>query len=211
MKELKFGSVLVFTNCLVPLVLLAWDGYHHHLGSNPLEFITHATGTLTLIFLLLTLATTPARKLTGFNWLGRHRRQLGLYALFYCTLHFLAYIWFDKSFDLRRIAEDVARRYFILVGFTSFVLMIPLAVTSTNAMIRRLGGKRWNRLHKLTYLTAIGGVLHYYLLVKADTTKPLLFAAAFALLLGYRLLTAYLPRPTSPKPIKPNTQTPTLE
>jgi sulfoxide reductase heme-binding subunit YedZ len=196
LKEFKFSSVLVFVNSLVPLALLGWDAYHHRLGANPLEFVTRATGTMTLIFLLFTLAVTPLRKLTKWNWLGRQRRQLGLFAFFYGALHFLTYVWFDKFFNLRLIGADLVQRYFIIVGMLSFFLMIPLAVTSTNAMIRRLGGKRWNRLHKLVYVTAIGGVLHSYLLVKADTTKPLLYGAAFAILLGYRLIVAYLPPAT---------------
>lgn len=191
LKELSFGTLLVLVNGLVPGALLLWDAYHHRLGANPLEFITRATGTLTLIFLLLTLAVTPLRRLLGLNQLGRHRRALGLFAFAYGSLHFLAYVWFDKFFNPRLIAADIAQRYFIAVGMLSFFLMIPLAVTSTNAMIRRLGGKRWNRLHKVTYLVAAGGILHYYLLVKADVSKPLLFGVALALLLGYRLLVAF--------------------
>lgn len=190
MKNYKFSSFLISLNALVPLVLLGWDAYHHRLGANPLEFITRTTGMLTLIFLVLTLLITPLRKLTKWNWLGRERRQIGLFAFFYGSLHFLTYIWFDKAFNLRLIAQDLTKRYFIIIGMLSFFLMIPLAITSTNAMIRRLGGRRWNLLHKLVYVTAIGGVIHFYLLVKADTTKPLIYAAAFSLLLGYRLLAA---------------------
>ncbi|HEX5708345.1 MAG TPA: protein-methionine-sulfoxide reductase heme-binding subunit MsrQ [Pyrinomonadaceae bacterium] len=193
-----FSKVLVFVNCLVPGLLLAWDWWRGSLGADPLNFITRSTGTLTLVFLVLTLAVTPARKLTGANWLIKFRRMLGLYAFFYGSLHLLTYVWFDKAFNLRAVLTDVAQRRFILVGMLAFALMIPLAVTSTNKMIKRVGGKRWARLHRLVYVSAVTGVLHFYLLVKADTTKPLLFGAAVALLLGYRLLVSYRQaRPTS--------------
>lgn len=186
LKDVTFPKLVVFINCLVPALLIAWDGINNRLGANPLDFMTKATGTLALIFLLLSLAVTPLRKLTGWNSLIKHRRTLGLYAFFYLTLHFLTYVWFDKFFRFDEVAVDVYRRPFILVGMASFLLMIPLAVTSTNRMVKRLGGKRWSKLHKLAYVCAAGGVLHYYLLVKSDTTKPLIFAAILAVLLGYR-------------------------
>lgn len=201
--EIRFGSALVLVNGLVPLVLMMWDAYHHRLGANPLEFVTRTTGTLTLIFLLLTLAVTPLRKLLSWNWLGRYRRLLGLYAFFYGLLHLLTYLWFDKLFDVRAIAADLLQRRFVIVGMIAFSLMVPLAVTSTNQMIRRLGGRRWNQLHKLTYLVAVLGVLHYYLLVKADTRKPLLYGAVLALLLLYRFATAYFKPAPAPRKIKP--------
>ncbi|HVF50170.1 MAG TPA: protein-methionine-sulfoxide reductase heme-binding subunit MsrQ [Pyrinomonadaceae bacterium] len=191
MKEIKFYKVALFVNCLVPLALLGYDAYFRRLGANPLEFITRTTGTLTLVFLLLSLAVTPARKLTGVQWLVRFRRMLGLYAFFYALLHFTTYIWFDKFFDVRAVVADTVQRPFVAVGMFSFFLLVPLAVTSTNAMIKRLGGKRWARLHRAVYLAAAGGCLHYYMLVKADTSKPLIFAAVLALLLGYRLYVAY--------------------
>ena len=191
MKDIKFGKVLVFVNCLVPLALLGWDWWHARLGANPLEFVTHTTGTLTLIFLLLTLLVTPARKLTGAQWLIKFRRTLGLYAFFYGLLHLTTYVWFDKVFNLSAVVEDVWRRPFIAVGMLGFLLMIPLAVTSTNRMIKRLGGKRWARLHQLIYVSAVAGVLHFYLLVKADTSRPIVFGAILALLLGYRALVVY--------------------
>jgi sulfoxide reductase heme-binding subunit YedZ len=206
LKEIKFYKVALFINCLVPLALAGWDAYRHQLGANPLEFITRTTGTLTLVFLILTLAVTPARKLTGVQWLIRFRRMLGLYAFFYGFLHFTTYVWFDKFFDARAIFADIWQRRFIAVGMFAFFLMVPLAVTSTNAMIKRLGGKRWARLHKAVYLSAIGGCLHYYLLVKADTRKPIIFAAALALLLGYRLYAAYSSKLTA-KPLSISQQT----
>lgn len=194
MKDIKFYKLLAFVNSLVPLALLGWDWWRGQLGANPLDFITRMTGTLTLVFLLLTLAVTPLRKLTGVQWLVRLRRMLGLYAFFYGALHLLTYVWFDKSFAAADIAQDVWRRPFIAVGMLAFSLMVPLAVTSTDRMIKRLGGKRWQKLHRLIYVSAVGGVLHYYLLVKSDATKPLVFAVLFAALLGYRLYASYSKR-----------------
>lgn len=188
MPDIKFNKTLVFLNCLVPLALLGWDAYYQKLGANPLEFVTRTTGTLTLLFLLISLAVTPARKLTGAPWLIKFRRLLGLYAFFYGLLHLTTYVWFDKFFSVKAVGQDVIQRPFIAVGMFSFFLMVPLALTSTNAMIKRLGGKRWARLHKAVYVSALGGVVHYWMLVKADTRKPLLFGAILALLLGYRLL-----------------------
>lgn len=191
MKDIRFGKLLVFVNCLVPLLLLGWDWWHGRLGANPLEFVTRTTGTLTLLFLLLTLAVTPARKVTGAQWLVRFRRMLGLYAFFYGLLHLTTFVWFDKGFNLRAAAADVWRRPFIAAGMLGFALMIPLAVTSTDRMIKRVGGRRWARLHRLVYVSAVAGVLHFYMLVKADTRQPFLFAAVLALLLGYRMIIAY--------------------
>jgi sulfoxide reductase heme-binding subunit YedZ len=188
--DVKFARFLVFVNALVPLALLLWDGYHHRLGANPPEFATRATGVLALVFILITLLVTPLRRLAGANWLVKFRRMLGLFAFFYGCLHLLAYAWFDKAFAATEIVRDVAARPFITIGMASFLLIIPLAVTSTAGMIRRLGGRRWSRLHKLTYVAAAGGVLHYWMLVKADARVPLAFAAALAALLGYRLLAA---------------------
>ena len=184
--DIKFTRVVLFANGLVPAALLAWDAYHGRLGANPIEFATRATGVLTLVFLFITLVVTPLRKLTGANWLVRFRRLVGLYAFFYGSLHLLTYVWFDKFFSAREIVEDVSNRPFITIGMASFLFLVPLAATSTNGMIKRLGGKRWAKLHKLTYVAAIGGVIHYYMGVKADTTIPVIFAVVLALLLGYR-------------------------
>jgi sulfoxide reductase heme-binding subunit YedZ len=201
-KEIKFARVVVFINSLVPLALLGWDAYHHRLGANPLEFVTHTTGTLTLVFLLISLAVTPLRKALGLPWLIKLRRMLGLYAFFYGSLHLITYFWFDKFFNLRAAAEDILKRPFIAVGMLAFFLLVPLAVTSTNSMVKRLGGKRWRLLHKSVYLAVACGVLHYWLLVKADTRQPLWFARVLALLLAFRLIAAYLPpnRKMSKKP-----------
>lgn len=184
--DINFTRIVLFTNGLVPATLLTWDAYQQKLGANPIEFATRATGVLTLIFLFITLAVTPLRKLTGANWLIKFRRLVGLYAFFYGFLHLLTYVWFDKFFSGREIVEDVWARPFITIGMASFLLLVPLAATSTNGMIKRLGGKRWAKLHKLTYVAAIGGVIHFYMGVKADTTIPIIFAVVLAVLLGYR-------------------------
>ena len=200
LKTFTFSKLLIFINSLVPLALIGWDWLNGRLGANPLEFVTRATGTLTLVFLLLTLTVTPLRKLTGWNQIAKHRRMLGFYAFFYCLLHLLTYVWFDKFFNVSEIVVDVLKRPFIMVGMLSFLLMVPLAVTSTNGMIRRLGGKRWNRLHRAVYIVVIGGVFHYWLLVKSDVRQPLIYAGILALLLGYRLVAAFGPRLLHPEP-----------
>ena len=200
MPDIKFAKTAVFVNSAVPFSLLAWDAYHHRLGTNPQEFVLHTTGTLTLVFLLLSLAVTPLRKVLGLPWMVQFRRMMGLYAFFYGCLHLLSYTWFDKGFAIRAIVEDTLKRPFIFVGMFAFLVMIPLAVTSTTKMIKRLGGRRWNRLHKLVFAAAIAGVLHYYLLVKIDVRLPLAFAAALAVLLTYRVLNKFFPSATERKP-----------
>jgi sulfoxide reductase heme-binding subunit YedZ len=183
----RWFKPVVFLACLIPLALLGWKAYSGGLGANPIEVITHATGDWTLRFLLITLAITPIRKLTGRLWLIRYRRMFGLFAFFYGTLHFLTYIWLDNFFDFHEMLHDVAKRRFITVGFTGFVLLIPLALTSTTGWIRRLGGKRWQALHRLIYFSAIAGVIHYWWLVKADIHQPLQYAIILAVLLAYRI------------------------
>src|ERR1700733_4676463 len=169
---IRWFKPVVFLACLIPLALLGWKAYSGGLGANPIEVLTHATGDWTLRFLLVTLSVTPLRKLSRQLWLIRYRRMFGLFAFFYGTLHFLTYIWLDKFFDLHEMLVDIAKRKFITVGFTAFVLMIPLALTSTTGWIRRLGGRRWNLLHRLIYVSAIAGVIHYWWLVKADVPNP---------------------------------------
>lgn len=181
-----FTKIVVFILCLTPLEWLAWGAYTSHLGANPIEKITHATGDWTLRFLLITLAVTPLRKVLGVPSLIRFRRMLGLYAFFYGFLHFVTYVWLDKFFDLHEMLVDIGKRKFITVGFTAFVLLIPLAITSTSGWIRRLGGKRWQALHRLVYLSAIAGVIHYLWLVKADIRVPLEYGALLGMLLLYR-------------------------
>jgi sulfoxide reductase heme-binding subunit YedZ len=197
--DTRFLKLVLFVNSLVPLSLMLWDVYHKHVGANPLEFVTRTTGMLTLVFLLLCLAVTPLRKTTGANWLVKFRRMIGLFAFFYGSLHLLTYVAFDRFFNLKSIPGDVARRPFITVGMAAFFLMVPLAVTSTNKMVKRLGGKRWSRLHTLIYFSGAGGVLHYWMLVKADVRLPLTFAFILAVLLGHRLLVKYS-APAGPQP-----------
>lgn len=193
MSDVRFAKTVVFVNALVPLVLLLWDLYHERVGPNPLQFATTTTGMLTLIFLTLTVAITPFRKIFGIKSLIKIRRMLGLFAFFYGSLHLLTYVWFDRWFNLVSVAQDVLKRPFILVGMVAFLLMVPLAITSTNKMVKRLGGKRWARLHRLVYLSALAGVVHFWMLVKSDIRLPLTFAFIVAFLLGYRLLTKYAP------------------
>jgi sulfoxide reductase heme-binding subunit YedZ len=172
--------------CLLPLLRLVGLGFSGGLGANPIEFITRSTGTWTLVGLLVTLSVTPLRRLTGRADLVRYRRMLGLFAFFYACLHFVTYVWLDQFFDPAAIARDVVKRPFITVGFTAFVLLLPLAVTSTHAMMRRLG-RRWQQLHRLIYVIALLGVIHFLWLVKKDLTEPLTFGAVLALLLALRL------------------------
>jgi sulfoxide reductase heme-binding subunit YedZ len=193
MKDTRFAKVLIFINGLIPLMLLLWDTYRKQVGANPLEFVTRTTGMLTIIFLLLSLSVTPLRRITGANWLVKFRRMLGLYAFFYGFLHLMTYVSFDRYFKLKTIPADVAQRPFIAVGMIAFFLMVPLAITSTNKMVKRVGGRRWNRLHKLTYLAAVGGVLHYWMLVKADTKIPLTLGFVLLVLLVYRVVMKYVP------------------
>jgi sulfoxide reductase heme-binding subunit YedZ len=196
---LRYLKPVMFLACLAPLATLAWRGFHSGLGANPIEFITHSTGDWTLIFLLVTLSITPLRKLTQQYWLVNFRRMLGLYAFFYGTLHLMTYVWLDKFFDVHEMLKDIAKRRFITAGMTAFVLMIPLAVTSTKWAIRKLGGRRWQLLHRLIYFSAAAGVIHYIWLVKADLKKPLEYAAILAVLIAYRLVTWMTSGP------KPNT------
>ena len=191
--KISFPKFVVLVNSLIPLILLLWDLYRGQVGPNPLEFVTRTTGMLTLIFLSLTVAITPLRRIFGVNTLVKFRRMLGLFAFFYGSLHLLTYIWFDRWFDLPGTVKDVAQRPFILVGMTAFLLMLPLAITSTNKMVKRLGGKRWARLHSVVYAAAILGVLHFWMLVKSDVRLPLTFGFIVLFLLGYRLLVKYFP------------------
>jgi len=183
---MRWIKSLVFLACLSPAAWLVWKGLRQDLGANPIEFITHATGDWTLRLLAVTLAVTPLRKLSGLHPLIRLRRMLGLFAFFYGCLHFLTYLWLDKFFDMPEIVKDIGKRPFITAGFIAFVLLAPLAVTSTKGWIRRLGGRRWQRLHRLIYVSAIAGVVHYYWLVKSDIRSPLAYAAVIFLLLGFR-------------------------
>lgn len=184
--RVKYIKPVVFLVCLLPAGRLLLDGLRSQLGANPIEMITHETGDWTMIFLMVTLAITPLRRITRLNQFISFRRMLGLFAFFYGTLHFLTYIWLDKFFDPHEIVKDVYKRPFITAGFTAFVLMIPLAVTSTKGWIRRLG-KKWALLHRLIYATAIAGVIHYIWLVKKDEAKPYFYACVLSILLLWRV------------------------
>lgn len=222
MSQLKFARFvlkpLVFVAALVPAAWLAWAIYTGNLSANPLSDLTNETGVWTLRFLCITLAITPLRRLTGWNIVTRFRRMLGLFAFFYGTLHFLTYVIADRFASLvdfpdgyvswttarnlaAAIAEDVAKRPYITVGFTAFVLMVPLAVTSTAGWIRRLGGKRWAALHRLIYVSAVGAVLHYWWLVKADIRRPLAYAGVVAALLLFRIYWSRV-RATASRPLR---------
>ena len=183
----RWIKVLVFLLCLAPAVYLGWRFYLQDLTANPLEYITHFTGDWTLRLIVATLAITPLRKLLQLPDLIRFRRMIGLYAFFYASLHLLAYLWLDRLFDFHDITKDIAKRPFITVGFAAFVLMAPLALTSTKGWIRRLGGKRWQKLHRLVYVSGIAAVIHYKWLVKSDFRLPYLYGAIIGSLLLYRV------------------------
>ena len=185
-------KIIVWWLCLSPVSVLVWKGTQDELGANPLSEITLTTGHWTLYLLLITLAVSPLRKITGLNWLIRFRRLLGLFAFFYGCLHLLTYLWFDKAFDLHEIVKDIYKRPFITAGMTAWTLMLPLALTSTAASIRWLGGKRWQGLHRLIYASAIAGVVHFWWLVKRDLTRPQIMAALLTLLLGFRIIDLFI-------------------
>jgi sulfoxide reductase heme-binding subunit YedZ len=182
-------KAMVFIACLGPVSVLTWKGFHQQLGANPVDVITRSTGKWTLTFLLITLSITPLRKLANAPWLVRLRRMLGLFAFFYGTLHLTTYIWLDKFFDVQAMLHDIAKRRFITAGMTAWSLMLPLALTSTAGWIRRLGGKPWQKLHRLIYFSAAAGVIHFIWLVKADLRRPLTYGAILAGLLAFRLVT----------------------
>ena len=178
---------LIFLGML-PLMRLVVGYFTNQLGANPIELITRSTGTWTLVGLAVTLSITPLRKLLNWPWLVRLRRTAGLLAFFYVCLHFTTYLWFDRFFDFEDIIKDVIKRPFITVGFAAFLLFIPLAVTSNNTLIKKLGAQLWQRIHYLVYLIAILGVIHYWWLVKKDLTQPIIYACVFAVLLGLRVM-----------------------
>jgi sulfoxide reductase heme-binding subunit YedZ len=193
-KFIRTLKVVAFLSCLGPAFVLTWKGFHDGLGANPIDVITRTTGRWTLNLLLATLCVTPLRKLTGMAWLIRFRRMLGDYAFFYGCLHLMTYVWLDKFFDVHEMLHDIAKRKFITAGLTAWLLMLPLAITSTTGWIRRLGGKRWQLLHRLIYFSAAAGVIHFIWLVKADLRRPLTYGAILAVLLAYRIVVWLLNR-----------------
>ena len=202
MLRSRWIKALLFAVCLVPLGWLAWRAWHEDLTANPIEYVTHFTGDWTIRFIVFTLAVTPLRRLLRRRSLIRFRRMLGLFAFFYGSLHFLTWFWLDKYFDLHEIARDVVKRSFITAGFAGLLLMLPLAITSTKGWILRLGTRRWQQLHRLIYVTAIAGVVHYYWLVKSDIRLPVLYGAIVALLLAVRLLGVLTGRPKNTRHLK---------
>jgi methionine sulfoxide reductase heme-binding subunit len=183
---IRLLKLLVFLTCLGPIAVLLWKGFHEQLGANPVDVITRSTGKWTLTFLLITLTVTPLRKLSSMPWLVRFRRMLGLFAFFYGSLHLMTYVWLDKFFDVNAMLHDIAKRRFITVGMTGWALMLPLALTSTTGWIRRLGGQRWQMLHRFIYFSAAAGVIHFIWLVKADLRRPLTYGAILCVLLAAR-------------------------
>jgi sulfoxide reductase heme-binding subunit YedZ len=190
MKDPQFAKFVLLVNGGVPLALLAWDAYYHHLGANPVEFALRTTGMLALIFLILSLTVTPARKISGWNGFSHFRRMLGLFAFFHGVIHLGIYLILYRSFDLTSAWRDIIARPFILLGMSALVLMIPLALTSTNAMIKRLGAARWKRLHRLVYPAGIAASIHYLLVAKVFLPQPIAFAFVVWGLLAYRALSA---------------------
>jgi sulfoxide reductase heme-binding subunit YedZ len=188
-RQLTVLKTVLFLAALLPFARLFLFAFTDRLGANPIEFITRNTGDWTLYFLCFTLAVTPIRRITKWNWLIKLRRMLGLFVFFYVVLHFTTFLWFDHFFDLREMWKDVIKRPFITVGFVAFLLLIPLAVTSTNAMVRRLGGRRWQWLHRAIYIIAPLGILHFWWMKagKQDFGQPILFGAIVGLLLLSRL------------------------
>ncbi len=195
-------KVITWALCLSPVSLLIWKATHDELGANPLSEVTLSTGHWTLYLLLITLAVTPLRKITGWNWLIRFRRPLGLFAFFYGCLHLTTYLWFDKFFDVHEIVKDIYKRPFITVGFTAWMLMLPLALTSTAWSIRKLGGKRWQKLHRLIYFSAIAGVVHFWWLVKRDITRPEILATILSVLLAFRIVDHFLSKRVTRQPVR---------
>lgn len=195
MNRIRWAKVVVFLLCLVPALLLLRDYFANALGANPVENIEHTTGDWSIHFLLITLCVTPFRKLFNLPSLIRFRRMLGLYAFFYACLHLTAYVWLDQGFDWPALWKDVYKRPYITMGFIGWVLMVPLALTSTAWAIRKLGGKKWQWLHRLIYVSALAGVIHFYWLVKSDVTRPKLYAEILGALMLYRAVIWLRPKP----------------
>jgi len=177
---------LVFIFCLTPLAWLVWRGLSGGVGAHPIEAINRFLGDWAMRFLLVTLAVTPLRRLFGWSVLMRFRRMLGLFAFTFAALHLSSYVGLDQFFDWSEIWADIVKRNFITTGMIAFLLLLPLAATSSNAMIRRLGGKRWQRLHRLIYPATVAVIIHFYMMVKADVREPLIYGAITAALLGCR-------------------------
>jgi sulfoxide reductase heme-binding subunit YedZ len=195
------AKIVVFLSCLIPAALLVWRAAADDLGANPIEAVTLSTGRWTLRFLLITLAITPLRRLTGWNRVITFRRMLGLFAFFYASLHFATYLVVDQFFDWETIVEDITKRPFIMAGFAALVLLVPLALTSTKGWIRRLG-RRWQMIHRLIYVATALAVVHFIWKVKSDLRDPLLYASILAVLLGFRVVWWLMSRPRKSAPVQ---------
>ena len=191
MNYRKGISIILHVLCWLPLVRLIVSYFNDDLTANPIEFLTHSTGTWALVIFLASLAITPLRKIRALNWIIKFRKMLGLYAFLYVCLHFAIYIWLDHFFAWARIVDDIAKRPYVTVGFAAFVMLVPLALTSNKFSIRKLTGKRWQQLHRIVYVAAICGVVHYYWLVKADITQPAIYALILLVLFGVRLFSKF--------------------
>jgi sulfoxide reductase heme-binding subunit YedZ len=189
-RQYDWVKAVIFALSLLPVARLVIGAPLDLLGANPVETIRRSTGTWTLVFVLTTLSVTPFRRITGWHWLARLRRMLGLYAFFYAMLHLISYLWLEQFFDGAAIVRDIVKRPFITIGFAAFAMMVPLAATSTNAMVKRVGGRNWTALHRLVYVLAVCGVIHFWWLVKRDITQPVIYALVLSTLLGYRLIAA---------------------
>jgi sulfoxide reductase heme-binding subunit YedZ len=187
MKDIPFAKFVLFVNSLVPGLLLLWDASHGRAGANPVNYAIRTTGLLALIFLSLTLLITPLRKLKGLSWLIHLRRRLGLFSFFYALAHFSIFFVFDRALSVRDTLAEMGKRPYLMVGSLALLILTPLAITSTNAMIKRMGAKRWRALHRLVYVAAIAGVVHFYMLVKSDVRLPIAFGIGVGILLGYRV------------------------
>lgn len=186
MQDVRFYKFVLGVNAVIPLAFIGLDAWNGKLGANPLEFLLRATGVLTLIFLLSALAVTPLRKIFGWNGLIKYRRMIGLTAFFYGCVHLITYSFFDKGLDVPLIASDIIQRPFIAIGITAFLILVPLAITSTNGWVKRIGGKNWARLQRLAYVAAILGVIHFWMIVKSDIFYPAIFALSLLILFVIR-------------------------
>lgn len=202
----RWTKVALFLLCLVPLGALIWFGFNQDLTANPLEYITHYTGDWTIRFIMIALAVTPLRVIFNRPALTKFRRMLGLFAFFYACLHLLTWMWFDRQFQIAGMWEDIAMRPYITVGTASFLAMLPLAITSTAGWVRRLGFKRWQRLHRLIYFAGVAAVIHYLWLVKSDIRSPLMYGAILAVLLGFRVVVWLKKRAKTARPAAVQTQ-----
>ena len=203
MRDPRFAKLVLLVNGLVPGALLVWDASRGQAGANPVNFAIRTTGILALTFLSLSLLVTPLRDVMGWNWLIQFRRTLGLYAFFYALAHFSIFFAFDRALSVRDTLSEMATRPYLIVGASGLLVMVPLAVTSTNRMIKRMGPKRWRALHRLAYVAAVAGVLHFYMLVKSDTRTPVAFGIVVGLLLGYRAAMLLVRRARASTPRQP--------